>query len=82
MGLLDSDIAVYVAGGVVMTLSFVVAIGILVAMPHFTVSGTTLLTFSVGFAISMFVYYLALWIYRFVANDETPYVVPCEDPPE
>lgn len=79
---LESDLAVYIAGGVVMTLSFVFAIGILVAMPHFTVTRTTLLTFSVGFAISMFVYYLALWIYRFVANDETPYVVPNEDPPE
>lgn len=79
MGLFDADIAVYVAGGVVMSLSFVFAIGILHAMPLYTVTGTTLVTFSIGFFLSMVVYYLALWIYRFVAEDETPYVTPEEE---
>lgn len=72
MGILDSDVGVYVAGGVVMSLCFIVALGIVAAMPTLQVTRGTILTFGAGFAISISVYYLALWVYAFVDDDEDP----------
>lgn len=79
MGVLDSDVGVYVAGGVLVSLCFVVAISIVYLMPTLAVTRGTLITFGGGFAISMGVYYLALWVYGFVAADENPSLYAPED---
>lgn len=79
---LQSDEAVYTAGGIVMALSFVVAIAIVYAIPGVTLTRGTLATFSIGFAVSVGVYYVARWIYRSVDEREASSSVSAGDPAE